>query len=165
MFWAIVFSFTVSGRDRAAYMAPVVSRESRSPKKRYVKRKQPPTPPKINIRLTSVPREKVGKITPKDEDEESPSKKSHAVSTVVPADASEASEDSENVSSPSPLSVDVKTTKEELDAAGFHAACFVGILNDPKSTSRAMSKTPKKTVKRGVLEFPLFWALSIRFVT
>ena len=78
--FCVQFHYPAGCRDRAAYMAPVVSREPRSPKRRYVKRKQPPTPPKINIRLTSVPREKVGnKITPKDEDEESPSKNSHAV--------------------------------------------------------------------------------------
>ena len=50
------------------------------------------------------------------------------------------------------MSVEIKTTKKELDAAGFCATCFVGILNGTKSTSRTMSKTQKKTVKRGVLE-------------
>ena len=105
--YCVQFHYPAGCRNRATYMAPVVSRESRSPKKRYVKRKQPPTPPKINVRLTSVRTEKVGKVTPKDEEhEESPSKKSNAASTVVPEDAGDTSEDSEDITSTSPLSVE-----------------------------------------------------------
>ena len=135
-------------------MAPVVSRESRPPKKSYVKRKQRPTPPKSSIRLTSVPREKVGKFSPKvEEDGKSPSKKANAVSTVAPDDACDTSEDSDEITSTSPLSGEVKAAKKALDAAGFHATCFVGILKGPKGAARTMRKTPKKTVKRGVLDY------------
>ena len=111
--YCVQFHYPAGRRNSAAYTwRLVVSRESRSPKKRYVKRKQPPTPPKINVRLTSVPREKVGKVTPKDEEnEESPSKKSNAASTVVPEDAGDTSEDSEDITSTSPLSVEVKAKR------------------------------------------------------
>ncbi len=116
-----------------------------------MKRKQPLTPPKT-IRLTSVPREKAGRMTPKiEEDDEPPFKKSNAVSTVAP-DPNDSSEDFDDPTTPSPLSVEVKAAKEELDATGFVATCFVGTLDDAKGAARTMSKTQKKVVKQGVLD-------------
>ena len=73
-------------------------------------------------------------------------------STTAPDDYSSMSDSSDEGVTPSLMSVEIKEVKEELDASGFHAVCFVGILDDPKSAARTMSKTQKKTVMKGVLD-------------
>lgn len=134
-------------RNRAAYMVRAVSRESRPPKKSYLKRRQPPTLPET-VRLISVPKGKVGRATPKvEEDRESPRQKSNAVSTVVPDDPFETSEGSHDISTLSPMGAEVKL--EDLEAS-LHATCFVGTLDNPKGRASTMCKTQKKVVKRGV---------------
>lgn len=143
----VQFHYPAECRSRG-YIVRAADRESTLPKKNQVKRRrQPPTPPK---RIRWVSRER-NDVKEEERDPISPCKKSSAGSTIAPDD-DDSSEDSDDISTPSPVSVEIKSVKEELEASGFHAVCFVGILNDPKSAARTMSKTQKKVVMKGVLD-------------
>ena len=139
---------------RREYMVRfAASRDSISPKRNHIKRKQPPTPPK-KVRLVSRERKgpKGARVYAKEEEDVvSPGRRSSMNSTDAP-EGSSSSDDSDGISTPSPLSVEIKEVKEDLDASGFHAVCFMGILDDPKGTARTMSKTQKKVVMKGVLD-------------
>lgn len=111
--------------NHAAYMVLAVSRAPRPSKKSHGKRRQPPTLPKT-VRLISVPKGKVGRANPKvEEDRESRRQKSNVVSTVVPDDPFETSEDSHDISTLSPMGVEVKLAEEDLDPVSHD-----GLLRD-----------------------------------